>query len=162
MPSDFQRCFFLDLKVVVLQEVGKGFPRVAAPYRETNKPLGKFQINSNLYSCIIRVYRCVSTCSHSVIFRTGTHKQIRDFLCYSYCLWKSVELILSFVERAALYNLVNKDNLVQFFLVRLFLFSTCFIPRCITDSHSHRIASNKCRIDTVISPDDGHIVARNM
>jgi len=27
---------------------------------------------------------------------------------------------------------------------------------CIPDSHSHRITSNKCRINTVVSPDDGH------
>ena len=33
---------------------------------------------------------------------------------------------------------------------------------CITDSHPHRKTSTKCRIDTVISPDDGHVVARNM
>jgi hypothetical protein len=31
----------------------------------------------------------------------------------------------------------------------------------IPDSHPHRITSNKCRINTVVSPDDGHIVARN-
>jgi len=29
-------------------------------------------------------------------------------------------------------------------------------------SHSHRIKSAKCRINTVVSPDDGHIVAQNM
>jgi hypothetical protein len=28
--------------------------------------------------------------------------------------------------------------------------------------YSHRITCTKCHIDTVISPDDGHIVARNM
>ena len=33
---------------------------------------------------------------------------------------------------------------------------------CIPDSYPHRITSTKCLIDTVISPDDGHIVARNM
>ena len=33
---------------------------------------------------------------------------------------------------------------------------------CIPDSHPHRVTNNKCHIDTVISPDDGHIVARNM
>jgi hypothetical protein len=33
---------------------------------------------------------------------------------------------------------------------------------CIPDSHPHRVTNTKCRIDTVISPDDGHIVARNM
>jgi hypothetical protein len=62
--------------------------------------LKKFQINSTLYSCIIRVHRRVSTCSHSVIFRTDTQKHVRDFLCYSYYLWRSVESILCFVDRA--------------------------------------------------------------
>jgi len=33
---------------------------------------------------------------------------------------------------------------------------------CIPDSHPYRISSIKCHINTVISPDDGHIVARNM
>jgi len=33
---------------------------------------------------------------------------------------------------------------------------------CIPDSHPHRVTNTKCRIDTVISPDDGHIVALNM
>ena len=36
------------------------------------------------------------------------------------------------------------------------------IPPCIPDSHPNRVTNTKCRIDTVISPDDGHIVARNM
>jgi len=36
------------------------------------------------------------------------------------------------------------------------------IPPCIPDSHPYRVTSAKCRIDTVISPDDGHTVARNM
>jgi len=30
------------------------------------------------------------------------------------------------------------------------------------DSHPHGVTNTKCRIDAVISPDDGHIVARNM
>ena len=30
------------------------------------------------------------------------------------------------------------------------------------DSYPYSLTSTKCRIDTVISPDDGHIVARNM
>jgi len=36
------------------------------------------------------------------------------------------------------------------------------IPPCIPDSHTYRITITKCRINTVDSPDDGHIVARNM
>ena len=35
------------------------------------------------------------------------------------------------------------------------------IPPCIPDSNPYRLTSVKCRIDTVIYPDDGHIVARN-
>jgi len=33
---------------------------------------------------------------------------------------------------------------------------------CIPDSHPYRITSTKCRKNTVVSPDDLHIVARNM
>jgi len=33
---------------------------------------------------------------------------------------------------------------------------------CIPDSHPYRIISTKCPINTVVSPDDGHRVARNM
>jgi len=36
------------------------------------------------------------------------------------------------------------------------------IPHCIPDSHPYRITSTKCRLDTVVSPHDGHIDARNM
>jgi len=36
------------------------------------------------------------------------------------------------------------------------------IPPCIPDSHPHRVTNTKCRVDTVISPDDGHIVARKV
>ena len=36
------------------------------------------------------------------------------------------------------------------------------LPPCIPYSHSHRVTNTKYHIDTVISPDDGHIVARNM
>jgi hypothetical protein len=58
--------------------------------------------------------------------------------------------ILYYADRASLYNLVNKANLVH-----------NFIPPCIPDSHPYRVTNTKCHIDTVISPDDGHIVARN-
>ena len=86
--------------------------------------------------------------------------------------------------------LVKKTNLVHnLFLLHLCLsISTCFgrlwahlreiqlclcdtwyllfgvndCPPCIPDSHPHRITSSKCRINTVVSPEDGPIVARNM
>jgi len=100
--------------------------------------------------------------------------------------------ILCFVDCATLYNLANKANSVHnLFLVYLSI-STCFgqlcahnqekklclcdtwyllfcvddcrvfIPPCIPDSHPHRITSNTCHINTVVSSDDGHIVARDM
>ena len=37
-----------------------------------------------------------------------------------------------------------------------------FIPTCIPDNHSYTVTSTKCRIDTVISSEYGHIVTRNM
>jgi hypothetical protein len=37
-----------------------------------------------------------------------------------------------------------------------------FISPCVPDSHPHRVTNTKCRIDTVSSPDDGHMVARNV
>jgi hypothetical protein len=42
---------------------------------------------------------------------------------------------------------------------------TCYsvwMTVCYADSHPYRITSNKCHINAVISPDDGHIVARYM
>ena len=39
---------------------------------------------------------------------------------------------------------------------------TVWYAGCIPDSHPRRITSTKCRINIVVSPDDGHIVARNM
>jgi hypothetical protein len=42
---------------------------------------------------------------------------------------------------------------------------TCYsvwMTVCIPDSHPHRITNTKCRINIVVSPDDGHIVARNV
>ena len=72
----------------------------------------------------------------------------------------------------------------QIFLVCLLLFSTCFRQLCANHqekmpylcdtwylslqldidiySHLHRVTNTRCRIGTVFSPDDGHIVARNM
>ena len=38
----------------------------------------------------------------------------------------------------------------------------CTMRGCIPASHPYRITSTKCRINTFLSLDDGHIVARNM
>jgi len=48
----------------------------------------------------------------------------------------------------------------------LFCVDDCLVCRsicsCIPDRYPHRITSTKCRKNTAVSPDDGHIVARNM
>jgi hypothetical protein len=36
------------------------------------------------------------------------------------------------------------------------------IPPCIPESHPYRFTNTRFRIGKVISPDDGHIVVRNM
>jgi hypothetical protein len=36
------------------------------------------------------------------------------------------------------------------------------IPPCMPDSHSYTMTKTRCRIGTVISPDDRHIFARKM
>jgi len=36
------------------------------------------------------------------------------------------------------------------------------ISPCIPESYLYRVTNTRCRIGTVISSDDGHIVARNM
>jgi hypothetical protein len=87
--------------------------------------------------------------------------------------------------------LVNRTNLVHtFLLICLLLFSTCFGQLCAhhqekipylcdtwyfslyvmtvwyagrnADSLPYRMTNTSCRIGTVFSPDDGHIVARNL
>ena len=37
-----------------------------------------------------------------------------------------------------------------------------FIPPCIPDSHLYTVTNTRCRIGTVFSSDDGHIIAWNM
>jgi hypothetical protein len=108
--------------------------------------------------------------------------------------------MLCFVDRASLYNLVNKTNLVHNPSLYVYFYSLCvsgtyapiirrnncisttpgichsvwmtvwnavwdetsFNPPCIPDGHPHRVRNTRCRIDIIISPDDGHIVARNI
>ena len=38
----------------------------------------------------------------------------------------------------------------------------CSIHTCIADGHLHIVTYARCRIDTIDSPDDVHMVARNM
>jgi len=36
------------------------------------------------------------------------------------------------------------------------------IQTCTPNGHLHRVTYTRCRIDTINSPDDGHMVSRNM
>jgi len=48
------------------------------------------------------------------------------------------------------------------FFVFIFVLSGCKQNFSSAYSHLYRVTNTKCRIGTVFSPDDGHIVARNM
>jgi len=63
--------------------------------------------------------------------------------------------ILRFADRASLYILVNKTNLVHNFSE----YMHGRIPPCIPDSHLYTLTNTRCHIGTVFSPDDGHIIA---
>ena len=86
---------------------------------------------------------------------------------YPTCILKVLASNISLITQ---YNeLSYKQNQLgpQFFLVYLFLFSACFGRLCVYGCLAYqtvidRVTNTKCRIDTVISPDDGHIVARNV
>jgi Fe2+ or Zn2+ uptake regulation protein len=44
----------------------------------------------------------------------------------------------------------------------MLLTDCCGIPPCIPDSYLYRVTNTRCRIGTAFSPDDGHVVARNV
>jgi len=46
------------------------------------------------------------------------------------------------------------------FMRQWYLCDDCLV--CIPDNHPHRVPNAKCRINTFVSPDDGHIVSRNI
>ena len=50
---------------------------------------------------------------------------------------------------------------VYMYVMYVRMYVCTYVP-CIPDSHPHRVTSTKCRINTVVYPDDGHIVARNL
>ena len=59
-------------------------------------------------------------------------------------------------------NTVPMRHLAFFTLYRRLSGMQDGIPPCIPNSHLYRVTNTRCRIGTVFSSDDGHIVARNM
>ena len=102
------------------------------------------------------------------------------------------EWISCFVDRASLYNLLQIEptwctNFLNMLIAFLYMFRATMCPSSgentvpmrhlvfvtlyrwqsgmhggIPDSHPYRVTNTRCRIGTVFSPDDGHIVARNI
>jgi len=59
--------------------------------------------------------------------------------------------------------IIRRNNCIYATLSTCYsVWMTVWYAECIPDSHPYRITSTKCRINTVVSPDDGHIIARNM
>jgi hypothetical protein len=96
----------------------------------------------------------------------GNYSNKKAIIFIHYRLNEIIFCFLYFVDHASLYNLVNKTNLVHNFSSYIYIYqSTVWCagwPPCTPDSHPHRITSNECRMNTVVSPDDGPVVARNM
>jgi hypothetical protein len=61
-----------------------------------------------------------------------------------------------YLFRSAMFPSSGEATVFLRHLVLLFCVDDCLVCRV------HRITSAKCRKNTVVSPDDGHIVARNM
>ena len=80
---------------------------------------------------------------------------------------------LCFVNHPSLYNFVNKANMVHNFSQYVYFFSLHVSGNYVSIIRRnnctyailgicHRVINTKCRINTVISPDDGHTVTQNI
>jgi len=58
--------------------------------------------------------------------------------------------------------IVSMRHLVYVNLCRWLSGMQVGIPTCIPDGHLHRVTYTRCRIDTINSPDEEHMTARNM
>jgi hypothetical protein len=100
---------------------------------------------SGNYAPIIRRNNCTL---HTRQSSTQTDKYEVSY-SYSYFSWWWARSCPKRVEK------INKHtNILCRWLV-------CRVP-WVPDSHLHRLINTKCRIDTVISPDDGHVVVRRV
>jgi len=60
-------------------------------------------------------------------------------------------------------HIIRRNNCVYVTLGTCYcMWMTVWYATYIPDSHPDRITSTKCQKNTVVSPDDRHIVARNM
>jgi hypothetical protein len=58
--------------------------------------------------------------------------------------------------------ILEQEVLLQYALLSQTIYRAVWYAGCIPDSHPHRITSTKCHKNTIVSPGDGPIVARNM
>ena len=89
------------------------------------------------------------------------------FVCFvTYSVLFVCKCVLNYCHRVATKVQLNTSYQITVSMRHLVFVTLCgwppVMPSCIPDSHPHRVTNTRCRIDTVISPDDGHIVARNM
>ena len=129
-----------------------------------------------------RYYCSLKTCTSNVIrFLAHLSFQLHFVFCLNYRILNH----LKYGSVQDMYDsLVNKANLVHNFFTMLISFlymfraticpssgeTTAFMRHsmddwsapCIPEGHPYRITDTKRRIDSVVSPDDGHTVARNM
>jgi hypothetical protein len=72
--------------------------------------------------------------------------------------------LLKFATQKTAKSFVNNQLDVQFFFMYVYFYSLqrSLIQTCTPNGHLYRVTYTRCRIDTINSPDDGHVAARNM
>jgi hypothetical protein len=109
------------------------------------------QISSNswVFYILLTVHPCI------ILKIKSTWCTIPSFYVYLYSLHVSG----NYVPIIRWSNSINVSGICHSVWMAVW-YAGCYAP-CIPDGHPHRVTNNRCT-DTVISPADEHIVARNM
>ena len=82
---------------------------------------------------------------------------------FMYLYFCSLHVSYSYVSIITRINCVNTTSGICHSVVMTFWYAGLGeIQTCIPQGHHHRVTYTGCRIDTINSPDDGHIAVRNM
>jgi len=98
--------------------------------------------------------------NHTMFFCLQIHvisnltSSITVFISFLYMFWATVPIIRR--------NSCSYGTLGTCYSVWMTVWYAGWNESCISDSHLHRVTNTEHRIDTVVSPDDGHMVAQNM
>jgi len=130
-------------------------------------------LRANLESTSMSVYLpLINTgqSTRSIFLRLSTSDAYWTSSCFHFRLvWFNFERSLCTWTEVNICSLTNLDKIYTWrvyctcgIVCKFHLLNFTFQPTCIPDSHLYRVTNTRRRIFIVFSPDDGHIVARNM